>query len=352
MVLLKRYILRKILWRIRKNGLNLKHIIIIGSGETARDYLNIIKSSKEFGYNYSGYVSNSSGFEGEKLGNYCDLLDILTKQKPDEVICALDVEDAKYLEDVVSACEHSGTKISIIPFCYKYIPSQPYIDVIGHMPLINIRRIPLDNLGNAFLKRTLDIFGSLFLILITSPIMLFTAIMIKLTSPGPVIFKQTRVGLNKNPFVMYKFRSMRINSESNTAWSTNVDHRKTKFGSFIRKFSIDELPQFFNVLKGDMSLVGPRPELPHFVDTFKDEIPLYMVKHQVKPGITGLAQVNGYRGDTSIKKRIEYDIYYIENWSIFMEISILFKTVFKGIKNNEKLELKHKEISQDKTIKK
>ena len=131
-----------------------------------------------------------------------------------------------------------------------------------------------------------------------------------------------------------------------------VDHRKTKFGSFLRKFSIDELPQFFNVLKGDMSLVDPRPELPHFVDTFKDEIPLYMVKHQVKPGITVLAQVNGYRGDTSIKKRIEYDIYYIENWSIFMEISILFKTVFKGIKNNEKLELTHKEISQDKTIKK
>lgn len=131
-----------------------------------------------------------------------------------------------------------------------------------------------------------------------------------------------------------------------------VDHKKTKFGSFLRKFSIDELPQFFNVLKGDMSLVDPRPELPHFVDTFKDEIPLYMVKHQVKPGITGLAQVNGYRGDTSIKKRIEYDIYYIESWSIFMEISILFKTVFKGIKNNEKLELKHKEISQDKAIKK
>ena len=131
-----------------------------------------------------------------------------------------------------------------------------------------------------------------------------------------------------------------------------VDHRKTKFGSFLRKFSIDELPQFFNILKGDMSLIDPRPELPHFVDTFKDEIPLYMVKHQVKPGITVLAQVNGYRGDTSIKKRIEYDIYYIENWSIFMEISILFKTVFKGIKNNEKLELTHKEISQDKTIKK
>ncbi len=347
LVLAKRYTLRKILWNIRSKGLNLKHVIIIGSGETANEYLSIIKNNKEYGYNYVGYVSNNFDFEGEKLGNYCGLLDILLKQKPDEVICALDITDAKYLEDIVSACEKSGTKISIIPFCYKYIPSQPYIDAIGHMPLINLRRIPLDNLGNAFLKRTLDIFGSLFLIIVTSPIMLFTSIMIKVTSPGPVIFKQTRVGLNKQPFVMYKFRSMRINSESNTAWSTNVDHRKTKFGSFIRKFSIDELPQFFNVLKGDMSLVGPRPELPHFVETFKDEVPLYMVKHQVKPGITGLAQVNGYRGDTSIKKRIEYDIYYIENWSIFMEIGILFKTVFKGIKNNEKLEIKHKDIDNN-----
>lgn len=346
LISVKRYTLRKVLWNIRSKGLNLKHVIIIGSGETAKEYLSIIKNNKEYGYNYAGYVSNNFDFEGEKLGNYCDLLSILLKQKPDEVICALDIADAKYLEDIVSACEKSGTKISIIPFCYKYIPSQPYIDAIGHMPLINLRRIPLDNLGNAFLKRTLDIFGSLFLIIVTSPIMLFTSIMIKLTSPGPVIFKQTRVGLNKQPFVMYKFRSMRVNSQSDTAWSTNVDHRKTKFGSFIRKFSIDELPQFFNVLKGDMSLVGPRPELPHFVETFKDEVPLYMVKHQVKPGITGLAQVNGYRGDTSIKKRIEYDIYYIENWSIFMEIGILFKTVFKGIKNNEKLELKHKEIDK------
>jgi len=346
----KRYALRKILWNIRKKGLNLKHVIIIGSGETAKNYLDIIKSNSSYGYNYVGYVSNDFDFEGEKLGNYCDLLDILSKQKPDEVICALDINEAKYIENAVSACEKTGTKVSIIPFCYKYIPSQPYIDVIGDMPLINLRRIPLDNLGNAFLKRTLDLCGSLFLILITSPIMLFTAITIKCTSPGPIIFKQTRVGLNKKPFVMYKFRSMRINSESNTAWSTNVDHRKTKFGSFIRKFSIDELPQFFNVLKGDMSLVGPRPELPHFVDTFKDEIPLYMVKHQVKPGITGLAQINGFRGDTSIKKRIEYDIYYIENWSIFMEIEILFKTVFKGIKNNEKLEIKHKEIDKNEVI--
>lgn len=152
-----------------------------------------------------------------------------------------------------------------------------------------------------------------------------------------MIFKQERVGLNKELFTMYKFRSMVVNDQSNTAWSTNEDPRKTKFGAFIRKFSIDELPQLYNVLKGDMSLVGPRPELPYFVENFQKSVPLYMVKHQVKPGITGLAQVKGYRGDTSIPKRIEWDVYYIENWSLFLDIKILFMTVFKGLRNEEVL---------------
>jgi Undecaprenyl-phosphate glucose phosphotransferase len=337
LIIIKRFALRKTLSNIRSKGLNLKHVIIVGAGEVAHDYLQVISNNKSFGYSYFGYVSDSSDFKGKKLGNYNDLYAILNKFKPDEVVCALDISDAKYLENIVSDCEKSGTKISIIPFCYKYIPSQPYIDQIGNIPLINIRRIPLDNLGNAFIKRAIDILGSVVLIICTSPIMIITAIIIKLTSKGSVIFRQKRVGLNKNLFTMYKFRSMKINASEETGWSTNNDPRKTRFGSFIRKFSIDELPQFFNVLKGDMSLVGPRPELPHFVENFKDDIPLYMVKHQVKPGITGLAQVNGYRGNTSIKKRIEFDISYIENWHILMDISILFKTVFKGFKNNEQL---------------
>lgn len=341
LVIIKRGILRHSLSSMRKNGLNLKHVLIVGAGETASEYLNVIQNNKSYGYSYAGYVSNSSNFIGKKLGNYDELLDILYKYKFDEVVCALDICDAAYIEKIVSDCEQSGTKISIIPFCYKYIPSQPYIDQIGSLPLINIRRIPLDNLGNAFMKRTLDICGSLILILLTSPIMLITAVIIKCTSKGPIIFKQKRVGLNKTIFTMYKFRSMKVNSKETTGWSTNNDPRKTKFGSFIRKFSIDELPQFFNVLKGDMSLVGPRPELPHFVDEFKDEVPLYMVKHQVKPGITGLAQINGYRGDTSIKKRVEFDIHYIENWSILMDIGILLNTAFKGFKNNESLIIKN-----------
>jgi Undecaprenyl-phosphate glucose phosphotransferase len=337
LIITKRFILRKTLSKYRSKGLNLKHVIIVGGGEVANEYLDIIKANRQYGYNYSGYVANNSNFKGEKLGNYDDLYDVLNNQKPDEVVCALDMSDAQFLENIVSDCEKTGTKISIIPFCYKYIPSQPYIDQIGNIPLINVRRIPLDNLGNAFAKRAMDILGSLFLIICTSPIMIITALIIKCTSKGPIIFRQKRVGLNKTTFTMYKFRSMKVNSQEETGWSKNVDPRKTKFGSFIRKFSIDELPQFFNVLKGDMSLVGPRPELPLFVDNFKNEIPLYMVKHQVKPGITGLAQVNGYRGDTSIKKRIEYDISYIENWSLLMDISILFQTVFKGLKNNEQL---------------
>ncbi|HBJ2621749.1 TPA: undecaprenyl-phosphate glucose phosphotransferase [Clostridium botulinum] len=343
----KRFILRRTLSKMRSNGMNLKHVIIIGAGETANEYLRVIKENKSFGYSYTGYVANSSNFEGKKLGNFNDLYKILNTFNADEVICALDIEDSKYLESIVSACEKSGTKISIIPFCYKYIPSKPYIDQLGSIPLINVRRIPLDNFGNAFMKRALDIIGSLVLIILTSPIMIFTALAIKFTSKGPIIFKQNRVGLNKKTFTMYKFRSMRVNNEETTGWSTNNDPRKTKFGSFIRKFSIDELPQFFNVLKGDMSLVGPRPEIPHFVDEFKNEIPLYMVKHQVKPGITGLAQVNGFRGDTSIKKRIEYDIHYIENWDILMDIGILFNTAFKGFKNNEKLIIKNKSIITD-----
>ncbi|WP_252221695.1 MULTISPECIES: undecaprenyl-phosphate glucose phosphotransferase [unclassified Clostridium] len=343
----KRFILRQILSKMRSNGMNLKHVIIIGAGEVANEYLKVINNNKSFGYSYSGYVANSSNFQGKKLGNYNDLFAVLNKYNADEVVCALDIEDAKYLENIVSSCEKSGTKISIIPFCYKYIPSKPYIDQLGSIPLINVRRIPLDNFGNAFMKRTIDILGSLGLIILTSPIMIVTALVIKCTSKGPIIFRQPRVGLNKNTFTMYKFRSMKVNSEEQSGWSTNNDPRKTKFGSFIRKFSIDELPQFFNVLKGDMSLVGPRPEIPHFVDEFKNEIPLYMVKHQVKPGITGLAQVNGFRGDTSIKKRIEYDIHYIENWDILLDISILFKTAFKGFKNNEKLVIKNKAIIEN-----
>ena len=334
----KRFTLRSVLRSYRKKGFNIKHILIVGSGDLAKDYIQAINKNKSLGFNIMGYVSNSKNLEGYKYyGGFESLDNILDEIIFDEVVAALEIEDFKKLKDIIEVCEKSGTKVSMIPFYSKYMPTKPYIDEIEGIPLINLRRIPLDNIGNALIKRIIDIAGSIALILISSPIMIFAAIGTKLSSPGPIIFKQERVGLNKNIFTMYKFRSMRVNDAQNKGWTTNNDPRKTKFGSFMRKFSIDELPQFFNVLFGDMSLVGPRPELPHFVDKFKETIPLYMVKHQVRPGITGWAQVNGYRGDTSIKGRIEHDIYYIENWSALFDIKIIFMTAFKGMMNNEKI---------------
>lgn len=328
--------------RLRRTGYHKKTLIILGSGDSARDYLETIRSQKGYVYDYLGYISGNAQLDGNYLGGYDRLFEVLNEQKPNELICALDISEAAYLEQIMSDCERTGTKVSIIPFCYRYIPSCPYIDQIDRIPLINIRKIPLDNYANAFLKRAMDFFGSLIMMILLSPVLLATAIGVKLSSPGPVIFKQERVGLNKELFMMYKFRSMVVNDQSDTAWSTNADPRKTKFGAFIRKFSIDELPQLYNVLKGDMSLVGPRPELPYFVENFQKSVPLYMVKHQVKPGITGLAQVKGYRGDTSIPKRIEWDIHYIENWSLFLDIKILFQTVFKGLRNEEVLPVEEK----------
>lgn len=201
--------------------------------------------------------------------------------------------------------------------------------------MINIRHVPLNNALNKFVKRAVDIFGAIVAIILFSPVMLVVSVLIKLTAPGPLIFKQERIGLQNKPFYMYKFRSMIVQKESEEkkGWTTKDDPRVTPIGKFIRKTSIDELPQLFNVLKGDMSLVGPRPERPLFVEKFKEEIPRYMIKHQVRPGLTGWAQVNGYRGDTSIRKRIECDLYYIENWTLGLDFKIILLTFLKGFIN-------------------
>ena len=201
--------------------------------------------------------------------------------------------------------------------------------------MIHIRHVPLTFGINIIIKRTMDIVGSLLALILFSPVMIITAIAIKIGSKGPLIYKQERVGLHNKPFMMYKFRSMAVQKPQEEAgkWTTPGDPRVTPIGRFIRSTSIDELPQLFNVLKGDMSLVGPRPERPFFVEKFKEEIPRYMVKHQVRPGMTGWAQVNGYRGDTSIRKRIDHDLYYIENWTVGFDIKILILTVFKGFIN-------------------
>ncbi len=222
-----------------------------------------------------------------------------------------------------------------IPDYNKFIPTRPYTEDLQGLPVINIRHVPLNDLLNATMKRIMDLLGAVTALILFSPVMVITAAIIKSTSPGPIIYSQERVGLHNHPFKMYKFRSMEVQlpGQEKGKWTTPHDPRVTPVGRLIRKTSIDELPQLFNVLAGSMSLVGPRPERPFFVERFKEEIPRYMIKHQVRPGMTGWAQINGYRGDTSIEKRIEHDLYYIENWTLGFDFKILFLTVFKGFIN-------------------
>lgn len=333
LISLKKIILRILLKSFRKKGYNQKHVIVLGKGEGALKYIKEIGSDRELGYIIEGYVADSQDEnmgEAKYLGKYEDLLETIESKKPDEVIMAADDENASLVSDIVEKCDKTGVRLIVIPQMFNLFSHSSKIDDWNGLPLINVRAIPLDNLGNALIKRIADILMSIIIIILTSPIMLICAIGVKLSSKGPVLFKQQRVGKNKKLFNMYKFRSMIVNDEQDTAWSSKTDSRRTKFGSFLRKTSLDELPQFFNVLKGDMSIVGPRPEIPYYVDQFKEEIPLYMVRHQIRPGITGWAQVKGLRGDTPIKDRIEHDIYYAEHWSILFDIKIFMMTVFGG----------------------
>ncbi len=337
-IVTKRIILRMVLRYYRKKGYNIKHIVIVGNGHLAFEYKKSVEKEAHLGFKIAGYVSKVSKENlGKQLGSYENLSDILENNEVDEVVIALEPHENIYMKMVISACEKQGVRTNIIPFYNDYIPSHPSVYVVGNTKLINIRSIPLDNPFNAFYKRAFDILVSLAAIILTSPLMLIIAIGVKLSSPGPILFKQKRIGLNKKPFTMYKFRSMRITDKENTAWTTDNDPRKTKFGALIRKYSCDELPQLFNVLFNSMSIVGPRPEIPHHVEHFKEEIPLYLVRQQVRPGITGWAQVNGFRGDTSIEDRIKYDIWYIENWTWLLDLKILFMTIFGGMSNKEQL---------------
>ncbi len=335
-----RIVLRKSLQTIRSKGYNLKHILLVGYSRAAEEYIDRILDNPQWGYVVCGilddHIPSGTLYKGVKvLGSTGNLEIILPENKLDEIAITLSLKDYDLLESIVGICEKSGVHTKFIPDYNKLIPTRPYTEDLMGLPVINIRYVPLTNTGNIVTKRIMDIVGSLVGIILTSPIMLAAAVLVKLSSPGPVIFKQERVGLHNKSFYMYKFRSMEQQppGEEKKAWTVKNDPRVTGIGRFLRRTSLDELPQLFNILKGDMSLVGPRPERPLFVEKFREEIPRYMVKHQVRPGLTGWAQVNGLRGDTSIRKRIEYDIYYIENWTIGFDIKIIFMTFFTGFIN-------------------
>jgi len=335
-----RFCTTTMLRKIRKKGMNQKHLLLLGYSRAAEGYIDRLLAHPEWGISIHGILDDHKPLghsyrDIHVIGRIDELEKMLAENDYDETAITLGINHYDSLEKIVSVTEKSGVHTIFIPDYNNIIPTRPYTEDLDGLPVIHVRNIPLSNSFNRFFKRAIDIVGSLILILLFSIPMAIVAAIIKITSPGPLIFKQERVGLHNKPFMMFKFRSMEVqdSSREKQAWTVQNDPRVTPIGKFIRKTSLDELPQFFNVLKGDMSLVGPRPERPFFVEKFKEEIPRYMIKHQVRPGITGWAQVNGYRGDTSIRMRIDCDLYYIENWTLGLDIKILFLTIFKGFVN-------------------
>lgn len=336
-----RYIVKLMMRRLREKGFNKQFVLIIGAGSLGKTFFDNLAVHKQLGYEVVGFLDDRNNCLNEMnsykplLGNVDELEAVLNDLIVDEVVIALPLTAHLKYGQIIATCEKMGVRTLIIPDFFDYLPARPYFDNFAGMPLINVRSIPLDDLGNRILKRGFDISFSLAAIMITLPVMLLVAALVKLSSPGPVIFKQERVGFNRRNFFMYKFRTMKVMPEtmSNTQWTVENDPRRTKVGEFLRRTSLDELPQFFNVLLGHMSVVGPRPERPFFVEQFKEEIPKYMVKHHIRPGITGLAQSKGLRGDTSISERVKEDIFYIENWTLLFDIKIILKTIINGFVN-------------------
>lgn len=316
-----------------KEGYQQKHVLLVGGGRVAEKAINQILSSRHLGYRLYGVLADKyheslpKGFYLGKQHRFCE---IARAGQIDEVIVALPLSMEKEIIEIVEKCNQEGIRVRIVPEFFRIIRNRAVIDNLGDMPLIGIRTEPLSLLKNRVAKRAFDICFSLTVLVILSPFFLVIALLIKLTSHGPVFFKQERVGANNVKFEICKLRSMTVQAkkESDTVWTTADDSRVTRIGRFIRKGNIDELPQFWNVLIGNMSVVGPRPEREHFVEQFKNDIPLYKVRHLVKSGITGWAQVNGWRGDTSIEKRVECDIDYIENWTFQFDMKIIWRTIF------------------------
>lgn len=312
-----------VLRALRRSGFNLRHVALVGSGPAAENLKHRLAGAGWSGYTIASEVSS---IDEDSLSSLCET-------EVDEVWLALPLSDEVAIKNALHGLRHSTASIRFVPdlFTLRLI-NHGVTDVVG-MPMYDLSTTPMTGM-NQLVKWLEDKVLSSLILLMISPLMVVLALGVKLTSRGPVFYRQERVGLNNKPFHMLKFRSMPVDTEkTGVKWGGSAAKATTRFGQFIRKTSLDELPQFLNVLKGDMSIVGPRPERPMFVEQFKEEIPDYMKKHMVKAGITGWAQVHGWRGDTDLKTRIEYDLYYIENWSLWLDLKIIVMTVFKGFVN-------------------
>lgn len=323
---------QRILAGMHRRGWGQDRVLIVGTGEVGQMLLQKIRWSPHLGYEVAGFA-NGSGGPGEVLGapvlgKMDDLPALIDQHHIDEVIIALPEAGHREVVRLISMCERGKVNIKIFPDVFQIMAAEVTIGDLGGLPLLTVRDIALRG-WRLSLKRAMDIIVSAAALILLSPLMLLTALLIKLESRGPVFYVQERMGMDAKPFMMLKFRSMRNDAESNgPGWTTADDPRRTRLGRILRSSSVDELPQLINVLLGDMSLVGPRPERPVYVEEFRQSIPRYMDRHREKAGMTGWAQVNGLRGDTSIAERTKYDLWYVENWSLWLDIKILIRTIF------------------------
>ena len=338
---LSRKFIREALERRWLAGVGLRRILIAGAGDLGRVVADRILEHRELGYQIVGFVDDKAGgdhlgYRGlPLLGSLGEAANIVSNENVDELYVALPLEEHMKLLDLVESTSREGVDVKVVPDLLQFIALRARLEDLDGVPVINLNDVPLQGLS-AFIKRALDIVISAgALALMALPGVLISWI-IKRTSPGPVFYAQERMGLDGKQFTVYKFRTMPVDAESETGpiWADEQDPRATRVGGFLRRHDLDEWPQFWNVLKGEMSIVGPRPERPFFVEQFKHRIPQYMLRHKVKAGITGWAQVNGWRGNTSLEKRIEYDLYYIENWSVTLDIKIMWLTLIRALNPN------------------
>ncbi|GBF41984.1 bifunctional glycosyl transferase/glycosylepimerase [Leptospira ellinghausenii] len=330
------FILRSLMQYLRSKGYNLKSVLIIGTGKSAINFSKTLQKHSIYGYTVKGFVAGKKNLSPKQIQTVTSttkLENFVEQNQIDLIVYALSHEEGDSLKEVIDIADFHGIDLKVIPSYEEIVTAKGRVEVLDGIPIISIRNIPLRLGYNLVLKRTFDILFSLFFILLFSPFYILIALLVKLTSNGPIFYKQERVGLDNKVFGMIKFRSMVVQAKekSDTLWTVKDDPRVTPVGAILRKLSLDETPQFFNVLLGDMSVVGPRPERPFYVEKFRNEHHQYMRRHAAKAGITGWAQVQGFRGDTSIEKRIEADIFYIENWSLLLDIKIILLTPLKAI---------------------
>lgn len=336
LVALGRFVHHTVRSALYARGWGESQVLIVGAGEAGNLVLERIRSSPQLGYHPVGFLDDLRAGQSVQglpvLGRLDELGDLVARDGITEVIVALPEASHQELLSVISRCEDGRVSIKIFPDVFQLMASEVNVDDLNGLPLLTLRDVALRG-WRLTLKRIVDFFISGIVLIFISPVLMLIALLVKLDSRGPALYSQVRMGLDAKPFPVFKFRSMRAGADREGAWTVRDDPRRTRMGVMLRQYSLDELPQFINVFLGHMSLVGPRPEQPIYVEQFRQQVPRYMERHQEKAGITGWAQVNGLRGDTSILERTKYDLYYIEHWSLWLDFKILILTLVRFLRD-------------------